>query len=255
MSSMFHPMTALDLAGTLVGGCVIAALLAGCGGGDGAGGKAAGPASLTKATFETTAPAAPMTPETAATTVTSPGSPGFTLPAYGVQPTTTRALAAGEVTCELPAGASNTVDVTGASAGSPTVTLVVPDGFNPEPGTGDTAMTLTGPAGMTATVTILPTTLDTQSAFQQYADQRTAGVSINSLSVLPGEVCEYSGQELMGILADRPGEEIDYADRVVHVWTGDGDYLIAVQLEAPNKTPGFDAARSALLSDLGIRMP
>jgi hypothetical protein len=252
MSNTFHPTTPLDIVGTLVAGCAIAALLAGCGKGtESAGGKTAGSVSPTTATSANTAPAT-TAPTPAGTESTSPS---FAMPAYGVQPTTTRALAPGEVTCEFPAGASNTVDATGTAAGSPTVILAVPEGFSTQPGTDDTALKLTGPGGMTATVTISPTTLDAQAAFQQYADQRTAGASINSLSVLPGEVCEYSGQELMGILADRPGEEIDYADRVVHVWTGDGDFLIAVRLEAPNKTPGFDTAKSALLTDLGIRMP
>ena len=179
----------------------------------------------------------------------------FTLPAYGVEPTTTRALAPGEVTCEPDAATSSTVDATGAAPGSPTAIVAVPDGFTSAPGTGDTALTMTGPDGLTATVTITPTTLDAAAAFQQYADQRTGQASINSVSVLPGDLCGYSGQTLMGILADKPGEGIDYADRIVHVWTASGDYLIAIALQGPNGAPGLDDAKSVALADFGIRMP
>lgn len=202
----------------------------------------------------------------ASTTTTHPASPApagssttssseFTLPAYGVEPTTTRALAPGEITCEPDAAASHTVDATGAAPGSPTAIVAVPDGFTSVPGTGDTAVTMTGPDGLTATVTITPTTLDAAAAFQQYADQRTAQATINSVSVLPGDLCGYSGQKLMGILADKPGEGVDYTDRIVHVWTASGDYLIAVQVQGPNGAPGLDAAKSVALADFGIRMP
>ena len=57
---------------------------------------------------------------------------------------------------------------------------------------------------MTGTVTIAPTTLDAAAAFRKYADERTADYEISSVSMLPGELCDYSGQELMGLLADSP---------------------------------------------------
>ena len=103
-------------------------------------------------------------------------------------------------------------------------------------------------------VSSLATTLDPAAAFQQYADQRTADYEINSVSLLPGELCAYSGQELMGVLADDPAQTIDYADRIIHVWTNNGDYLIAVQLQGPAKSADLDAAKSVLLADFGIRM-
>ena len=106
---------------------------------------------------------------------------------------------------------------------------------------------------MTGTVTIAPTTLDAAAAFQKYADDRTADYEISSVSVLPGELCDYSGQELMGLLADKPGQGIDYADRVVHVWTNDGDFLIALRLEAPN---GIAGSRRRQVGDAGgLRHP
>jgi len=178
------------------------------------------------------------------------------LPEYGVVETSKQPLTAGAVTCEPADPPANTAEARGSGPGAPIVTIGVPDGFAAgAPGQGDVALNLTGPDGMTAAVRIAPTTLDPAAAFRQYSDDRTAGHEINSVSVLPGELCGYSGQELMGMLADQPGHGVDYADRVVHVWTNERDYLVAVQVQAPNGTPGLDAAKSVLLADFGIRMP
>ncbi len=68
--------------------------------------------------------------------------------------------------------------------------------------------------------------------------------TISSVSVLPGELCGYSGQELMGVLADDArASRSSTADRIVHVWTNAaGTILIALHVEAPPETPGFDDA-------------
>jgi hypothetical protein len=229
-------------------GCLMVALLCAC--------DRSTTGSATQA--DTSTPPTQTTVST--TTATETEDSEFTppqLPAYGVVPTTKRPIEPAEVTCEPEAEAANSVDATGAAPGAPTVTVSVPEGFTASagPGPGDVAATMTGPDGMTAKVAIAPTTLDAEAAFRQYADQRTANASINSVSLLSGDLCGYSGQELIGILAEKPGQGIDYADRIVHVWTNDGDFLIAVQLEAPNDAPGFDDARSTLLEDFGIRMP
>jgi hypothetical protein len=177
------------------------------------------------------------------------------LPTYGVVETTKRALAAGEPTCDAPAAPAQTMTATTGAPGSPTVVVAVPDGFTPgAPPSGDVALNLTGPDGMTGTVRITPTTQDAAAAFQQYADARTAGHEFNSVSVLPDELCGYSGQKLMGILADKPGSGSDYVDRIVHVWTNNGDYLVALQLQGPAGSKGLDAAKPVLLGDFGIRM-
>ena len=118
----------------------------------------------------------------------------------------------------------------------------VPDGFSPGAApAGDVALNLTGPDGVTATVSITPTTLDATAAFQEYADARTADYEINSVSLLPGELCDYSGQELMGMLADTPGQGIDY--------------LVAVQVQGPTDAAALEPAKTSLLEDIGIRMP
>lgn len=234
----------------VVAGCLTVALLSGCarsteGTAAGAGGSEPAQTS-TSVTTSTTTPAA---------TPTTPGDK-HSLPAYGVVETTKRPVTAGETVCEPAAAAANTFEARSAAAGSPTVIIGVPDGFSPgaRPA-GDVALNLTGPDGMTGTVTIAPTTLDAADAFEKYADDRTADHEITTISLLPGELCGYSGQELMGVLADQPGQGIDYADRIVHVWTDNGDFLIALRLEAPNGAPGLDSAKSVMLSDFGIRMP
>jgi hypothetical protein len=228
-------------------GCLMIALLCAC--------DRSTTGSATQA--DTTTPATQTTVSTTTTTETDSEFTPPPLPAYGVVPTTKRPIAPAEVTCEPETEAPNRVDATGAAPGAPTVSVSVPEGFTATagPGPGDVAATMTGPGGMTAKVTIAPTTLDAETAFRQYADQRTAAASINSVSLVPGDLCGYSGQELIGILAEKPGQGVEYADRIVHVWTNDGDFLIAVQLEAPNDAPGFDDAQSTLLEDFGIRMP
>jgi hypothetical protein len=239
--------TVLSVAGHIVVGCLTAALLAGCSQTTtGTDSEAESPSATTSSS-----PAAASTEAVAEST--SPTE--FKLPAYGVEPTTKRQLTAGEITCEPESAPANTVEATSAAVGSPTVTIALPDGFSTSPGKGNVAVNLTGPEGMTGLVSIAATTLDAAAAFEQYGNDRTAAAEINSISLLPGDLCGYSGQELIGILADKPHEGIDYADRISHVWTNSGDFLIAVQLEAPDGSTGFDAARSVLLEDFGIRMP
>ncbi|WP_243858430.1 hypothetical protein [Mycobacterium sp. DL440] len=223
-------------------GALAVAAMAGCGSGGPVGSPAA-PA---------TTVAAPVTTVPAATTSSSRPVPEFALPAYGVEPTTTRVLAAGEVTCPPPDGP--TVAVHSPAPRSPTLTVGIPQGFT-EVIPHTEAVRLTGPAGMTAEITLTPTTRDAQGAFDQYSDDRVAKFSINSVSVLPGDLCGYSGQKLMGILADQPGRGSQYADRIVHIWTDSGDFLAAVRVEAPSGTKGFDQASSAMLTDFGITMP
>ena len=205
-------------------------------------------------TAAVTTQAAPET--TTETTTETTGEDTHTLPAYGVVETTKQAVGAGETTCEPDTPPANPVEVCSAAPGSPTVIVGVPDGFSPGAApAGDVALNLTGPDGVTATVSITPTTLDATAAFQEYADARTADYEINSVSLLPGELCDYSGQELMGMLADTPGQGIEYFDRVAHVWTNDGDYLVAVQVQGPTDAAALEPAKTSLLEDIGIRMP
>lgn len=201
----------------------------------------------------TTAASSPVASATSSTAASGSKMPD--LPAYGVVETTKRPVSAGEQVCDPPGPPAQTMTAVTGAPGAPTVVVAVPDGFSPgAPASGDVALNLTGPDGLTGTVKISPTPLDAGAAFQQYADARTAGHEFNSVSILPDELCGYSGQKLMGVLADKPGSGSDYADRIVHVWTNNGDYLVALQLQGPAGSKGLDAAKPVLLGDFGIRL-
>jgi len=103
-------------------------------------------------------------------------------------------------------------------------------------------------------VTIAATDADAETAFREYADQLTADSSITTLSVLPGEMCGLSGQTLLGILSDGT-QTVQYRDRIVHVPTGERDYLIAVHVTAPSDAPGFDEPAALLTDDFEIGLP
>lgn len=188
---------------------------------------------------------------------TDPGGPSTDSghPDFGVVPTSTTPIPAGTVTCEPeqrpPVGMVAQV----ADSVAPVITIAVPEGWSMQGGTGDVGAELAGPDGMSATVTIMPTTLGPQAAFAEYADELTADAAVSSLSVLPAELCDYSGQKLLGALSDTPEEAIEFVDRIVHVWTNSRDYLISVHAEAPTGTNGFDPAATQLTQDFEVRIP
>jgi hypothetical protein len=148
-----------------------------------------------------------------------------------------------------------TTVATVADPAAPKITVAVPDGWSAAPGTGDVGARFTGPDGMFAEISITATALDPAAAFARYSDDVMAQYPISTLSLLPAELCGYSGQELMGTWADDPDESIEYQDRIVHVWTNSKNYLVAIHVEAPAGTPGFDAAASTLTSDFDIVIP
>lgn len=108
---------------------------------------------------------------------------------------------------------------------------------------------------MAGDVTIAAASSDAAAAFTRYADDVMAKYPISSLSALPAELCGYSGQKLMGNWADNPDRSIQYRDRIVHIWTNDKDYLVAVHAEALSGTSGFDEAASVLTGDFGVSVP
>ena len=68
----------------------------------------------------------------------------------------------------------------------------------------------------------------------------TRDATVSTVSVLPGEMCGYSGQKLMGVLSDG-AQSVQYQDRIVHVGVPIGTtnqaYLIVVHVEAPTGNP------------------
>lgn len=168
----------------------------------------------------------------------------------GVVPTTQTEVAPGTVTCAGPEGATAAV----ADPAAPRITVVLPQGWSTEQGEGDVGAKLTGPEGVWATVTIAKTTLDPAAAFKQYADDAMAASAVSSVSVLPADLCGYSGQKLLGSWAETPEQAVEFGDRVAHVWTNSGDYLVAVHVQGPAGA-GFDPFTSPMMDDFAIEIP
>lgn len=132
---------------------------------------------------------------------------------------------------------------------APKVMLHLPDGWNSARGTGEVALTATGPDQMSARVTIAPTRLDPGGAFLRYAaDLRTAVPGV-AVTVAPAQFCGYSSQLLSG------SGSVAFADRITHVWTNSTSYVVAVHVEAPAGAPGFDAAKSTAMQQFAIVIP
>ncbi|OBF88819.1 hypothetical protein A5790_22870 [Mycobacterium sp. 852002-51152_SCH6134967] len=155
--------------------------------------------------------------------------------------------------CSLPGPAHVLAAVPDPAA--PRITVALPAGWSTAAGQGDVALRLAGPDGMWATVTIAETTLPPAEAFERYADDAVAAADISTLSVLPAELCGYSGQKLLGSWAGSPGPAVQFGDRIAHIPTSTGDYLVAVHVEAPAQTAGFDPLASPLLGGFGIVVP
>ena len=79
--------------------------------------------------------------------------------------------------------------------------------------------------------------------------------AVSSVSVLPAELCGYSGQKLMGAWSDTPQQSVEFLDRIVHIWTNTDNYLVAVHVQAPAGTDGFDAASTVLIEDFAVGIP
>lgn len=153
-------------------------------------------------------------------------------------------------------------DLTGQTAvatvsdpAAPKITVALPDGWSAAPGSGDVGARLTGPDDMLAEITIAATPLEPAAAFSRYSDDLMGKYPISTLSLLPADLCGYSGQKLMGTWADDPDESIQYQDRIAHIWTNSANYLVAIHVEAPSGTAGFDAAADTLTSDFSIVIP
>lgn len=195
--------------------------------------------------------------QAAMTTITNPAtSPATTeaeMPAMGVTTTLPDTVPPNALVC-LPTatpGAPATAQIDDPSA--PRIVVAMPAGWTAAPSAA--GLTLTGPDGMTGSVTVAKTALDPAAAFDEYTDRVSDQAPISSVSVLPAEFCGYSGQRLKGMLSGGPAGKQVYEDRIVHVWTNDGDYLIAVHVASAEASPAFDAAAETLTADFPITLP
>jgi hypothetical protein len=141
-----------------------------------------------------------------------------------------------------------------ADPAAPRITVAQPDGWTSEPGQGDVALTLSGPDGMTGTVTIAATLLDPAAAFADYAAMLARSKPDLQVDTAGAKFCGYSSQKLTGTFLGPPGT-LDFADRITHIWTNTKKYLVTVHLEGPADAPGFDAAKTALMQDFAVVIP
>ena len=172
----------------------------------------------------------------------------------GVLETTRAPIPADSTVCR-PEQPGQTAVATVADPSAPKIRVRVPEGWSSTPGSGDVGALLSGPADMISEVTIAATPLDASAAFTRYGDDVMARYPISTLSLLPGDFCGFSGQKLMGSWARDPDESLQYQDRIAHIWTNTGNYLVAVHVEAPSGTPGFDEAAAVLTGEFGIVIP
>lgn len=194
---------------------------------------------------------APITAEATPTTQPSDDS-GPAAP--GVVATTSTPVPEDAETCPQPVRVPRTT-VLVADPHAPRITIALPEGWLTEPGSGDVGAKLQGPDGMFGTVTIAQTKLDPVAAFTEYADKAMAVSPVTSISVLPAELCGYSGQKLMGAWSDTPQQSVEFLDRIVHIWTNTNNYLVAIHVQAPAGTDGFDAASTVLIEDFAVEIP
>jgi hypothetical protein len=82
-----------------------------------------------------------------------------------------------------------------------------------------------------------------------------AASAVSSVSVVPAELCGYSGQKLLGAWSTTPQQAVEFGDRIAHVWTNTNNYLVAVHVQGPAGTPGFDPFVSPLMNDFAIQIP
>jgi hypothetical protein len=179
-------------------------------------------------------------------------------PVPGVAATRQNHLPQDAVTCRPPHTESGVLATAAVSdLAAPIVTMNVPDGWNSVAGNGDTALTLTGPDGMTATVTIAATELEPGGSFLRYTANLGGSMPRLKFSVAGAQFCGYSSQQL-SMTVQGPSGAIDFADRITHNWTITKQYLVAIHLEGPaglNGAHGFSAAKATLMQDFAVVIP
>jgi hypothetical protein len=137
---------------------------------------------------------------------------------------------------------------------APRITLAVPDGWTSEPGQADVALSLGGPDGMSGEVTITVTARDPASAFADYAATLARSKPDLQVDTVGVAFCGYSSQKLIGTFHG-PSGTLEFADRITHIWTNTGKFLVAIHLEGPEDAPGFGTAKTALMHDFAVVIP
>jgi hypothetical protein len=176
-------------------------------------------------------------------------------PVPGIETTMPNHIPPFAVTClPPPAGGGRLTMARVSDPAAPKVMVILPDGWSSPVGTGDTALTLTGPDGMSGAVIIADTGLEPGGTFLKYAvDMRDSRPGVK-FTVAAAQFCGYSSQQLTGTFQS-PSGTFGFADRVTHIWTNTKKYLVAIQLQGPAGAAGFDAAKSTLLQEFAVVIP
>lgn len=203
-----------------------------------------------------TAVRAEQSPTLATTTSTVDSTTQAATDVPGVQETLADTIPPNALACfPTPTGIGTATPAAVGDPSAPQVTISVPDGWTSSAGSGDVALTLAGPDGMSGSMTIASTTLEPAAAFEKYSDDLAAKAALSSINVRPAEFCGYSSQELFGNLSDPPVEGIEFADRITHIWTNSATYLVAIHMQGPTGAAGFDDANTALMQDFAVVIP
>lgn len=176
-------------------------------------------------------------------------------PVPGIAPTRSDHIAANTTSCvATPGGNGEEVTATVSDPSAPRITIRVPEGWAWAAGTGTTALTLSGPQAMSATVTIAPTEPSPESAFLRYTAGVGGAMQRLKFAVTGAQFCGYSSEVLTGTLRSQ-SSRLDFADRITHIRTNTNHYLVTIHVEAPAGLTEFGAEKSVLLQDFGVVIP
>jgi hypothetical protein len=191
----------------------------------------------------------------ATSTTTNPSTTSRGVPVPGIEETLPDHIPPNAFVCfPEPTGIGIGTVAQVADPAAPRITVMLPDGWTSDPGQGDVALTLSGPDGMTGTVTIAVTTLDPAAAFADYTSTLRRSKPDVRVDTEGAKFCGYSSQRLTGAFLG-PSGAVDFADRITHIWTNTNKYLVTTHLEGPAGAPGFDAAKTALMQDFAVVIP
>lgn len=180
---------------------------------------------------------------------------GYRAPAPGIETTLPEHIPPNAFVCfPEPAGIGIGTVAQVSDPAAPRITLPVPEAWTSDPGQGDVALSLSGPDGMTGTVTITVTARDPAAAFADYVATLARSKLDFQVDTVGVKFCGYSSQKLTGTFLG-PRGTIEFADRVTHIWTNTSQYLVAVHLEGPQDASGFGAAKAALMQDFAVVIP
>lgn len=174
----------------------------------------------------------------------------------GVVPTSPDVIPPNALICMPRSGAVG--EATRASVSDPAaprLTITVPAGWTATPGEGSTALTLQGPDGAEGLVSIAETDLEPAAAFTAYNDEVFGRSDISVVNTLPAEFCGFSSQRLFGSWGDMPGGTVEFSDRITHIWTNTGKYLVTIHLQGPDDSAAVESAKDTLLADFPIVIP